>query len=445
MSLNEDGHILPQRLPQLPRAVLIVLWIVVASAAVRFGMDMLLLAAKGEMRDFAACYTAAVLARDGLSFYDPQPDRPWFSDNQNPNLVAAARKLGTFHSHEEFEHVHIFSYPPAMMFVMLPFATVPFSIAKVGWLAFSLFAIGWGMWLVRRTIRSHLLATLCMMFLVLIFQPVRNTLDLGQVNTVMFVLLALYYALYRNGKDAYAGLVLGLATAIRFHPGLVIVYLLWRRDFRTALTAIGTAGAVSVLAVPVFGVEESVIYFTQVAPKFARALVSVENHSLAGFFATVGPSLGLTPPAQQVSSPWTARLAAGLVLALTAILLTPRRGSQAADLEFALILAMIPLATPNATINHLIILIPSYWILFEYLLGEEGSGNVLLSCLAGLTAILIGVVNDFYAHPLLSKGLLVFVAEIKFYGLVLLYAAIAALLFKIRRSEGLGPPRGSEA
>ena len=420
-----------------------VLVLVIATAAVQFGTEMILLAKKGEMRDFAACYTAAVLARSGVSFYDPQPGRPWFAENENPDLMAAARRLGTLHRHAEFEHVHIFSYPPAMMLLMQPFSLISFQAARVSWLALSLLAIGWGMWLVGSTIHSHEIPAFCMVFLALIFQPVRNTLDLGQVNAFMFALLALYYALYRNGKDVYAGLVLGLATAIRFHPGLVIVYLLWRRDFRTSVIAITTAGVVSLLAVPVFGVEESVLYFTQVAPKFARALVSVENDSLAGFLATVGPNLGLTQPSQQVSSPWTARLAAGFVLALTAFFLTtsvPRRGTRVADLEFALILAMIPLATPNATINHLIILLPSYWILFEYLLGEERDGHVLIFWLAGLSAILIGVVNDLYAHPLLSKGLLVFIAEIKFYGLVLLYAAIVSLLFKIRGSEGLGSP-----
>jgi hypothetical protein len=195
-------------------------------------------------------------------------------------------------------------------------------------------------------------------------------------------------------------------------------------------------------------VEESVIYFTQVAPKFARALVSVENHSLAGFLATVGPSLGLTEPGQEVGSPWTARVAAGFVLALTAAFLAgpaPRRGSQAADLEFALLFVMIPLAMPNATINHLILVLPGYWIVLECLLWRTDARETSLAVLVGLSVIVVGVVNDFYMHPLLSKGLLVFVAEIKFYGLVLLYAVIAALLFKIRRSEGLSSPRGSEA
>src|SRR5439155_1648118 len=170
-----------------------------------------------------------------------------------------------------------------------------------------------------RTIHSHTLSSFCMVSLALIFQPVRNTLELGQVNALMFILLAVFFALYRGGRDVPAGLVLGLSIAIRLHPAMLVLYLMWRREFRTAVVALATAVAVT-------------------------------------------------------------------------------------------------------------------------LLGEGSTGDLLVSSLAGLSAILIGVVNDFYTHPLLSKGLLVFIAEIKFYGLVLLYAAIVSLLFKIRRSEGLGAP-----
>ncbi|MGH7204967.1 MAG: hypothetical protein ACREI2_02025, partial [Nitrospiraceae bacterium] len=52
----------PDDTASLPRAVLIVLLLMVGAVAVRFGMEVLLLARKSEMRDFAAYYTAAVVA-----------------------------------------------------------------------------------------------------------------------------------------------------------------------------------------------------------------------------------------------------------------------------------------------------------------------------------------------------------------------------------------------
>src|SRR2546428_12192923 len=126
-----------------------------------------------------------------------------------------------------------------MMSFMLPFSFISFHVAKLIWLALSLFAMGWGMWLVGRTIHSHTLSSFCMVSLALIFQPVRNTLELGQVNALMFILLAVFFALYRGGRDVPAGLVLGLSIAIRLHPAMLVLYLMWRREFRTAGLVVG--------------------------------------------------------------------------------------------------------------------------------------------------------------------------------------------------------------
>ncbi len=431
-----DKPQIPDNIPGLPRAVLIVLSLMVAAITVRFGMEVLLLARKSEMRDFAAYYTAAVVAKSGASFYDPQPKRAWFLDNENPDLIVAAKRLGTLHRHDSFEHVHIFSYPPAMMFLMLPIASLPLHMARVGWLVMSLLAIGCGMWLLAKTLRSGLLTTLCMVFMAVTFHPIRNTLDLGQVNAVIFLFLALFFALYRQGRDTTAGVILGVVTALRFHPAFLILYLLWRREFRPALVALATAGTVTVLAVLALGIDQSAIYFTQVAPKFSTALVSIENHSLAGFLATIGRSMGLSDPSQPVSSPWTARLAAGLVLTATALLL-PRnaapRHSRTATLEFALILVMTPLATPNTWINHLVTIIPSLWILFDDLVRHESLRGILRPCLAGAAVIMIGVVDDFYMHPLLAHGALVLLSEIKFYGLALVFLTLGWMLHDARR------------
>src|SRR2546428_10583980 len=76
----------------------------------------------------------------------------------------------------------------------------------------------------------------------LIFQRVRNPLELGQVNALMFILLAVFFALYRGGRDVPAGLVLGLSIAIRLHPAMLVLYLMWRREFRTAGFGFGDGG-----------------------------------------------------------------------------------------------------------------------------------------------------------------------------------------------------------
>ncbi len=434
MMISENRDRISAPLP----GTLTVLGLVLAAVLVQFGMRVVLVAGKGDLRDFAAGYTAAVVARTGASFYDPQPGKSWFDENVNADLVAAARQAGTLHQHPGFEHVHIFSYPPAMMFVFLPFSTVPFPVAKLIWLALSLLMIGWALWLLVRRFEFERLTVFGLLFVAAIFHPLRNTVDIGQVNALIFFGMTGFWVLYRQGRDVAAGVVLGITTAIRLHPGLLVLYLLWKRQFRVGGVALAVACAMSAGAAEVFGFRDTAIYFEQVAPKFTVPLISVENHSLAGFLATVAHACGWGLSGQVVGPAWLAWGAALVVIGATLLLLL--RGRQTpgpdrlSDVELALLMVAIPLAAPNATVCHLLVLLPCIGVLLDRMVRHAVSREVLWPALTGLAVILIGVVDDFYVHPLLARGPWIFLAEIKFYGVVLLYTALASQLMALRRS-----------
>lgn len=427
-----------EKLSALPPGPLAVAGLALSIVLVQFVMHVVLVAGRGDMRDFAAGYTAAAVARTGASFYDPQPGKQWFDTNVNPDLVAAARQAGTFHQHPGFEHVHIFSYPPAMMFVYLPFSAAPFPVARSIWLALSLLMIGWALWLLARWFEFRLPTVIGLLFVAATFHPLRNTVELGQVNALMLLGMTGFWALYRQGRETAAGVVLGIVTAIRFHPALLVLYLIGRGQFRTGGTAVAVACAISAGAVGAFGLRDTAIYFEQVAPKFTTPLISVENHSLAGFLATVARACGWGLSGQVVGPSWLAWGAALVVAVATLLVLSRgRKGREAGrpdDVELALLFVAIPLATPNATVVHLLALLPCIGILLDRVVREAGPGEVLWPVLTGVAVILIGVVDDFYVHPLLGNGPLIFLAEIKFYGVVLLYAALANQAMARRRS-----------
>src|SRR2546428_5934877 len=172
-----------------------------------------------------------------------------------------------------------------MMSFMLPFSFISFHVAKLIWLALSLFAMGWGMWLVGRSIHTHTLPSFCMFSLGLIFQPVRNTLELGQVNALIFILLGVFFALYRGGRDVPAGLVLGLSIAIRLHPAMLVLYLMWRREFRTAVVGLVKPVGGGLLPLPTFFLGPKGCAFFHGGPQFWRGFGSLGKHSRLGVFA----------------------------------------------------------------------------------------------------------------------------------------------------------------
>src|SRR6185503_21371042 len=74
----------------------------------------------------------------------------------------------------------------------------------------------------------------------LIFEPVRETITFGQVNTLLLTLVAGDMLLGVARGRRWAGVGIGLATAIKLTPGVFILYLLITRRWRPAGVATGT-------------------------------------------------------------------------------------------------------------------------------------------------------------------------------------------------------------
>ncbi|MEV1285536.1 glycosyltransferase 87 family protein [Micromonospora sp. NPDC049679] len=147
-----------------------------------------------------------------------------------------------------------FTYPPFAALVLRPFAALPLGVTIVLFtLATVIAAAVTTWWLVtpladRRGIpRWHALALAAP--LVLLIEPFRETITFGQINMLLVVLILadLLFAVPRNSR--WAGLGIGLATALKLFPGIFIVYLLVTRRWRAAAGASVAAAAATLLAV----------------------------------------------------------------------------------------------------------------------------------------------------------------------------------------------------
>lgn len=212
-----------------------------------------------------------------------------------------------------------FTYPPFAAIIMLPMVAV--NVVTAGYLnvvaslaaltvVFAMLLVpiadryGWPRWFV--VLLAVPLATAT--------EPVRETLGYGQVNLLLFALiiadlLALRWrsrtAVARTSTDppnepgsigahvrrlwadgAWAGVGIGLATAIKLTPALFICYLLLTKQWRVALTAFGTALGVTIGSFLVAS-HESFTYFTSVLWQTERVGVAdmTPNQSLAGLLA----------------------------------------------------------------------------------------------------------------------------------------------------------------
>ncbi len=403
--------------------------VVLTVLAGQFAVHMLQLARKGEHRDFAAVYTAAYVFRSGGEFYDPQLDRET-GLNHNAVLIDAAKRLGTLHAHEDFVHIHAFSYPPFTVLAFIPFTALSFQPAAVLWQTLSLGFLAVAGWCLWRSVPLSSEAGLTLVSVALVFEPLENSLGLGQINLLILALTCLFLTALHTGRPAMTGITIGLAAALRVHPALFILYLAWRREWRACAWGVGTAMACTLIAIPLVGWDATVQYATLVAPQYARAFVGLGNHSLTGLMINTGVGLLDAVPVNVWRFIGQATSFGLLVAAVAVLRPTGRVAPDRMVAEIAFLSTVLLLATPNTTINHLVFTFIPLAVLLERALGPDR--QVALIPWIAVAALLIGGINDYYAHPLIATGPAVLLGGIKTYGLMIL----ALLAFRLVRPSG---------
>jgi alpha-1,2-mannosyltransferase len=189
-----------------------------------------------------------------------------------------------------------FTYPPFAAIVMLPMAVTAWPVTilislvlSVGGTLVLLF------WLVdpisRRQGWTRWFALAIAACLAAAFEPLRETVNFGQVNMVLVFLVAVDLLLLVGRGHRFGGVLIGLATAIKLTPGIFIVYLLVTRRFRAALIASGTA-AVATVAAAAIAPDASRIFWTDALWNTDRvgAVAFISNQSINGAVARLHPS-----------------------------------------------------------------------------------------------------------------------------------------------------------
>ncbi|MFI1196885.1 glycosyltransferase 87 family protein [Micromonospora sp. NPDC020750] len=227
----------------------------------------------------------------------------WMNGNELYDFIAPSTTLG-------------FTYPPFGGLVMLPMAVVPVQVA--GWLnvlasiaALALVLagllrpvvdrLGWPLWFTVGIATPMAVA----------LEPGRETLGYGQVNLLLFALImadliGLRWRAKRGTRfdpadgplrrfvfsGAWAGVGIGLATAVKLTPALFIAYLMITRQWRAAATAVGTTIGVTLAGFALVGTE-SRSYFGSVLWQTERvgAADMTPNQSLAGLLARLYDSI----------------------------------------------------------------------------------------------------------------------------------------------------------
>ena len=129
--------------------------------------------------------------------------------------------------------------------VSMPFAKGAFSLCSVACLAWTVVRFG-------RAGRRYLATALAAVAV-----PLQTNFDYLNLNAVLLALVVAAGFDLAARRDARAGIWLGIATALKAFPALLLLYVAYRRRWRTAGWGAGTAFALSACALLPYGVPDA--------------------------------------------------------------------------------------------------------------------------------------------------------------------------------------------
>lgn len=262
--------------------------------------------------------------------------------------------------------VNTYKYPPFFVFLMGPITGLPYVPAFYIWRGFNLLLLCLALLLLWRwsgqPLRSW--STVGLLYLLLVFRPLSESLGYGQLDIVILVSLAAALLALKHGRWGWWGAALAVPAAIKLYPAFLVVHTVFSR-FRAKKPQMnidkhrfpeqsvfirvslwlkqgiqwrGVVGFVvgfvvlTGLAIAVFGWDVHLMYLTEVLPVSGGGTAWVENQTINGWLnRLVTNRIELGPDSPGIVR-WLTYAAAVVMVFLT-VLLTMRCSDGAATMR----------------------------------------------------------------------------------------------------------------
>lgn len=330
-------------------------------------------------RDFPSYYLSARRLLRGEDFYQ--------------GLQGEARALGL----ADYFIDHAVT-PPTFVVVTAPLGWLSYPAAWGLWLGLSLGALAASLWLLVRETRPALplAGWVALGSVALLFPPLGFHLLYSHTELFVLLLLTGAWVLLRRGKQLPAGLLLGLAGAIRLYPLFFLVLLVQRRAWKGLLAALGSGLGLALLAGLAAGPSSYQRYLETLRSDVPVLYPLWGNTSLWG---VVHKAAALWPALQRAGllrDGLAAALSLGLLALTVGLVGLAGRSPRSLDWGYGLYVPAVLLASPLAWIYYQVLLYLPLFLLLQ--IGRQGRHaaalrTVLLATLAASLLLFLQVIG----------------------------------------------------
>ena len=283
---------------------------------------------------------------------------------------------GTF-SMKDASVVWPYVYPPLIALLFVPLRSLSPTLVQGAWWTVNLMVLLLG---ALCCLRAHgplrPLGVAAVLLLLYRFEPAVAALRLGQIEIIQFALLSLTLYSLSRGREGLGGACLGLATALKFFPGALVGFLIWRRRWLAAGWALVVALAAIVGSFALVGFEVLPRYLSYTSAYGIGGTFAAfpYNQSLNGFFSRNLMANAFVVPLKGWDRPGLAKaltlLGDAVIVGLSAWLTWHRHGwRRPADRqatrrfaqEYALAVVALLLVSPHSQVYALV------WVLITFI------------------------------------------------------------------------------
>ncbi len=247
-----------------------------------------------QTTDFYKFYSSAKLFWSGENIYKLIPiTNPFVEKNDSVTDSQIVKNL----------HPNLNS--PFHTLCMLLFGLLDFHTAFLIW---SLFSLCCGLAAIALFYKNIVTSNISLIYLMniwiifLLYFPTWINFRLGQFSFVLLLLVAIAWKTSKMGKDFAAGIILGLATALKLFFGIFFILFIFYRRWRLIFCLLGTFMACNILSIVIFTIPTFENFFSllQNMPWYGGSW----NASFMGFFTRIfGGSMNIP----LFNLPWLAR------------------------------------------------------------------------------------------------------------------------------------------
>lgn len=356
------------------RPVLIVLLAMIALASIKTSASSLAVP-DVYFKDFLQEYLLAKAAVSGVNPYLPLPELAHRFINPSSEILLQ----------------HPTPHPPPVAIISLPLVLLRYEQAAAVWFGFEIICIFIAAFLLLRglSLRQSFLNIVTLGSLALCWHPFWEELVLGQINTLLLVLLLAAWIDFRAGRDARGGIWLGLIMALKVMAWPIAILMLCKRRWQAVIAIALTVVGMHLVAMAVIGINHYFDYYQHLDEVMAFYRYNGWNISLwsVGYRLFEGTQ-GYIVTIPLFFSPLTARaVSVALPLLLLVVALVCAMRAVKFDTAFGILACASLLVNPVAWTHYLTLLTLPIALAAHDLLTRQRSRPQLFA--ATLTALLL--------------------------------------------------------